>query len=122
MIAQHGLEEPLARDIRRIVVGHRELFEDDAALGFELLGVENGRGHHVGEHLDRHRQVAVAHLRVVAGVLLGGERVVFAADGVERDRDVEGRASGRALEEQVLEEVRGPEGLGQLVAGATATQ
>jgi hypothetical protein len=42
-----------------------------------------------------------------AGVLLGGERVELAADLVERDRDVERRAFRGALEQQVLEEVRG---------------
>ena len=43
---------------------------------------------HVGEMVDRHRQVAVEHARVVARVLLRGERVEVAADGVERLRDV----------------------------------
>ena len=41
MLAEHGLEEALARDIRRIVVGHRELFEDHVALVLELSGVEH---------------------------------------------------------------------------------
>jgi len=43
---------------------------------------------------------------------------VFAADRVERHRDVERRALLRALEEQVLEEVRRAEVAGLLVAGA----
>ncbi len=89
MLPQHGLEEALVRDVRRVVARHRELLEDDAALVVELDGVEERRGEHVGEHLDRHGQVAVLHLGVVAGVLLGGERVVLAADGVEGDGDVE---------------------------------
>ena len=38
MLAEHRLEEPLAHDIGRIVVGHRELFEDDPALGLEIVG------------------------------------------------------------------------------------
>ena len=54
-------------------------------------------------------EVAILHLGVVAGVLLGRHRVVLAADRVEGDRDVERGARGRALEEQVLEEVRGAE-------------
>ena len=50
---------------------------------------------HVGEVVDRHLEVTVEHARVVARVLLGGERVHVAADRVERLRDVEGRARGR---------------------------
>ena len=118
MVAEHRLEEPLADDVGRVVVGHRQLFEDDAALGLELVGVEQRRGEHVGEHLDRHRQILVADLGVVAGVLLGGHRVVLAADRVERDGDVERRARRGALEEQVLEEVRRAVGDRLLVARA----
>ena len=36
MLTEDRLEEPLARDIRRVVVGHRELFEDDAPFALEL--------------------------------------------------------------------------------------
>jgi hypothetical protein len=44
---------------------------------------------------------------VEAGVLLGGERVELATHLVELDGDVEGRSLGGALEQQVLQEVRG---------------
>ncbi len=106
MLPQHGLEEALVGDVSGVVARHREFLQNDAALVLELVGIEKGRREHVGEDLDRHRQVAILHLRVVAGVLLRGERIVLPADGVERDRDVERRAFRRALEEQVLEEVR----------------
>jgi hypothetical protein len=106
------------RDVARVVVRHGELLEDDPALGLELLGVDEAGGDHVGEHVDGHREVAVPHLGVVAGVLLGGDGVVLAADRVERHRDVERRARRGALEEQVLEEVRGAEVAGLLVAGS----
>jgi hypothetical protein len=65
---------------------------------------------------DRHRQIEIAHLGVVAGVLLRRHRVVLAADRVERDGDVERGAGRRALEEQVLEKVRRPVGHGHLIA------
>ena len=93
-------------DVARVVVVHRELFEDDAALGLELVGVEPRGGDHVGDDVDRHRQVGVEHPRVVAGVLLAGGGVGLATDGVERLGDVHRGAPRGALEQQVLEEVR----------------
>ena len=116
MIAENGLEEALVGDVGRVVVGHRKFLENHAALGLELLGVDQRRREHVGQHVDGHRQVTVLHLGVVAGVLLGRHRVVLAADGVERDRDVESGTSGRSLEQQVLEKVRRAVGGRELVA------
>ena len=66
------------------------------------------------------RQVLVEHPGVVAGVLLAGHRVRLAADGVEGDRDVQRRAPRGALEQQVLEEVRGAVVAVRLVAPADA--
>ena len=114
--AHHRLEEPLARDIRRIVVGHRQFFENHAAFVLEVGRIDQRRREHVCEHIDRHQQVTVAHLGVVAGVLLGRHRVVLAADSVEADGDVEGAARRRSLEQQVLEEVRRPVRGGLFVA------
>jgi hypothetical protein len=105
MLAEHRLEETLARDIRWVVVGHGELFEDDAALVLEVAGVDKARREHVGYDVDRHGQIPVLNLGVVAGVFLRRHGVVLAADRVEAHRDVEGRASGRPLEQQVLEKM-----------------
>ncbi len=118
VIPQVGLEEALADDVAGVVVRHGEILEDDPALGLELLGVDEAGGDHVGQHVDGHAEVAILHLGVVAGVLLGGDGVVLAADRVEGHGDVEGRARRRALEEEVLEEVRGSEVARLLVARA----
>jgi hypothetical protein len=118
VVPQDGLEEALARDVARVVVRHGELLEDDAPLGLELVGVDEAGGDHVGEHVDGHAEVAIADLGVVAGVLLGGDGVVLAAHGVEGHGDVERRTGRRALEEEVLEEVRRPQVARLLVAGA----
>ena len=58
------------------------------------------------------------HLRVVAGVLLAGERVEHAADRVDLLGDLRRRPPLGALEEQVLEEVRDARLLARLVARA----
>ncbi len=116
MVAEHGLEEPLARDVGGVIVGRAELLEDHAALVVELVLLEQRGGEHVGDDVDRHRQVAVLDLGVVAGVLLGRQGVVLAADGVEAHRDVE-RAAGRsALEQEVLKKMGRAVGRRHLVA------
>ena len=109
MLTEHGLKKTLARDIRRVVVGHGQLFQDHAAFVLELFRVDQRRGEHVGDDLDGHRQIAVAHLGVIAGVFLRSARVVLAADGVETHGDVQGAARRGAFEQQVLEEVRAAE-------------
>ena len=60
----------------------------------------------IRQDVDRHRQMLVEHLDVVAGVFLRRERVEVAAERVDLLRDVLGRAGRRALEEHVLDEVR----------------
>jgi hypothetical protein len=93
--------------VARIVVVHSDLFEDDAALVLDVLAPEQRRSDHVADHVDGQRQVGVQHPGVVAGVLLGGERVQLTADRVERGRDLQRVPPGGALEQQVLEVMGG---------------
>jgi hypothetical protein len=55
---------------------------------------------HVDQVVDRHLEVPVEHARVVARVLLGGERVDVSADRVEVLGDLQGRALVGSLEQQ----------------------
>jgi hypothetical protein len=59
--------------------------------------------------------MAVGHAHVDDGVLARGGRVQFAAKSVEDLCDLLCRVVLGALEEQVLEEVRGPGPCGRLV-------
>ena len=114
---QHDLGELLVGHVHGVVRVHGELLEDHAALGLELVRVDQGGGEHVREDLHGHRQVLVQHAGVVDGGLLGRAGVGLPAHAVEGGRDVHRGARGRALEEQVLEEVRGAVALGRLVTG-----
>ena len=89
--------------LRRVLV-HRDLLEDDLTLGVEL--VEARREHHVAHHLDRGREVLVRHARVDDRVLARRRRVQLAAEPVEDLGDLLRVVALRALEEQVLDEVR----------------
>ena len=103
---------------RRVVV-HVHLFDDDALLALDLLGVEPRVAEHVDEDVERHVAVLGGALDVVAGVLLAGEGVELAADGVDLSGDLARcRAPLGALEEHVLGEVGDPVRVLGLVAGA----
>ena len=92
-----------------IVLVHRDLLEDHRALGVDLL--ERRPEDHVGDHVERLRQVLVDHPRVDRGGLLAGAGVQLGAHPVEDLVDLERRVLRAALEQQVLEQVREP-GLG----------
>src|SRR5207253_8032257 len=105
-----------------VVVGRvldlRDLLHDHRALALDLLGGETRVREDVGEQGEGERQVVGEELAVVAGVLLAGEGVQDAARGVDLLRDVRRPPPLRALEEQVLEEVRDPCLVRPLVARA----
>ncbi|EGJ74380.1 putative protease [Streptomyces sp. Tu6071] len=119
-VAEHRVREEIVHDVARVVLGHRDLFEDDAALGVDVGGVQGRAREHVADDVDGERQIGVEHPRVVARVLLRRESVHLAADRVERGGDVERRAASRAFEEEVFEVVRRAVERRGLVAGADA--
>ena len=88
-VAEHGVREQVVHAVARVVLGHRDLFEDDAALDVDVLLEDQRAGEHVADDVDGERQVGVEHARVVARVLLRGERVHLAADRVDRGGDVQ---------------------------------
>ena len=117
-VAVQGRGELVEHEIGGVVVAHRDLFEDHAALDVDVLRGHRRMQHHVADDVDGEREITVEDGRVEAGVLLLGERVELAADGVHLDRDVEGAAAPGALEQQVFEEVAGAGQRGRLVARA----
>ena len=108
MAGEERLGEQLVHEVGRLVLVHEDLFEDDLALGLDLVGPEGRRPHDVGEDVEAELEVLVEQAGVEGRVLLGGEGVHVAADRVDRLGDLAGAAGLGALEQQVLEEVRGP--------------
>ena len=107
MVAEHGRQEHICQRILGVVVAHRDLFEYDVAFQFDVVASAAAVEHHIGNQVDGQFEVLVEHVRVVAGVLLGGERIELTAYGVHGLRDVDGGARRCRLEQQVLEEMRG---------------
>ena len=91
--------------VRRVLV-HGDLFEDDLTLGVDVG--QQRRVDHVAHHVERVLEVAVGDTHVDDRVLARRGRVQLAPEGVEDLRDLLRRVVLCALEEQVLEEVRGP--------------
>ena len=93
-------------EVGRRVLDHRDLLEHDLALGVELG--EPRLEDHLGHHVERGLQPVVGDAAVDDGVLARGRRVQLAAQRVEDLGDLAGRVRRRALEQQVLDEVRDP--------------
>ncbi len=102
------LHELLVGNVGGIIAVHGDFFQDDVPFLLQLLRVNHGGGDHVRNDVDRHGQVGVQNPGVIAGVLLRRRRVGLSADLVKGRRDIERAPTLRSLEEQVLEEVRGP--------------
>ena len=102
--------------VRRVEAG-RQLVEDDVPLHLDVIAVERGVHDDIGQEVDGHRQLAGGDPGVEGRGLPPGEGVHVAADPVDGLGDLQSRPVGRALEEEMLQEVRRPgEGVG-FVAG-----
>ena len=105
--------------IVRRVLHHLDLFEHHLLLALDVTGVERRVEDQVGEHVDGAWEMLVDHFDVVAGALLGGERIELPAERVDLLGDLLGRPGRRALEQHVLDEMRNARVGGALVAGST---
>jgi hypothetical protein len=74
-----------------VVLVHVDLFENDMAFAVDLVSAEGGTLQHLGQDLDPHREIGVAHASPEPGVFLRGEGVVPGTDGIEGLADVPSR-------------------------------
>ena len=102
--AEDGLGRDVVDEVVRRVLDHRDLLEHDLALRVDV--VEGRAVEHVGHDVERGLQALVRHARVDDRRLPRGGGVQLAAELVEELRDLLRRVARRALEEQVLDEVR----------------
>ena len=91
-----GVGELLVDDVARVVVVHRELFEDHAALGLDVSSVSRRAEVTMSAMTSTAiGRSVVEHPGVVAGVLLAGGGVGLTTDGVERPRRCPSRCGAR---------------------------
>ena len=103
-------------EVGGIVVAHRDLFEYDAALHIDVMRRHGRVQHDIDDDIDGKRQIPIEYRRVVAGVLLLGECVQLATNGIHRGRDLQSGARRRALEQEMLEKVARARDRGRLMA------
>ena len=118
MRAEHRLGRDVVDEVVRRVLDHRDLLEDDLALGVDVD--ERRPEDHVGHDVERALEPVVGDARVDDGRLARGRGVQLAAELVEDLGDLLRRVARRALEEQVLDEVRDARARVGLVARARA--
>ena len=104
MAAEDGLGEEVVDEILGRVLHHRDLLEHDLALGVDVG--ERRCEDHVRHHVEGTLEMAVGDARVHDRRLARRGCVQLAAHLVEDLGDLLGRVRARALEEQVLDEVR----------------
>ena len=96
-----------SREARRAgrVLGPLDLLHHHLALPGQLGGVEGGKAHRVGQHVQALPGELGGHHRVVDGVVEGGPGVDLAAVGLDVAGDLPRAPAGGPLEEHVLVEV-----------------
>ena len=90
-----ALREQIVHEIVGRVVAHPDLFEDDLALGLDVVGAERGAPQHVGEDVERELELRVGDPHVEHRLLVRRERVHLAADRLDRLRDLARAAVAR---------------------------
>ncbi len=109
MVRKDRVAEHVEDLLLGIVLVHRDLLEDDRALRLDLR--ERRPEDHVGDHVERLREMLVDHPRIYGRGLLAGAGVQLRTHPVEDLIDLERRVLRAAFEQQVLEQMREP-GLG----------
>src|SRR5208337_2104248 len=112
--------EDVVEQVLGIVQVHLDLFQNNLALLVDVVGIELGPQDQVGENVEGDGQVLVEHFGVEANLLLGGESVEHAADGIHFAGDIFGGAAVGALEDHVLQEMSQSVFGGDFAAGAVA--
>ncbi len=106
VLRPHRLGEQLLRVLRGMIAIHHDLLADDLALALDLRRREDRLEIHVAEHVAQLGQVRRGGLGVIAGVVLGGERVEVSAEPFHGFGDPLRAAPLRPFEKQMLEKVR----------------
>ena len=118
VVAEHGLVDEVLGERRRLVLGARDLLDDDAALAVELVGVDLGPRDEIGEQIGGVEAALGPRGDVEGDEVVAGVGVEHGADALGRLVDVAvGRVLLSALEHEMLQKMGHPVLLGALGAG-----
>src|ERR1043166_6356181 len=73
MVFPEILGKDFVDEVIRIVLIHFDFFENNSALTFDILGLEDGTKHQVTQYVQRYRKMFIKDLDVKANALLGSE-------------------------------------------------
>ena len=105
MVGPDLRREEVVDDVVGRVLDHLDLLQHDRLLALQLLGIEQGSKKNIGQEVNSEWKVFIQDLDVEAGVFFGREGVHLTAHRVHLAGDGLGRPGGRALEDQVLDQV-----------------
>ena len=91
--------------MRGLIAIHENLLADHLALALDFGSGKNRVEIHVAEHVAQPIEMLHPRLCVIAGVVLGGERIQITADSLDSRRDLARIPALRPLEEEVFEEM-----------------
>src|SRR3954453_11646543 len=120
VLAVHGGGQHVVHAVLWLVLVHRDLLEHHPALGVDLVDGQRRIDQHLGQESKRLVGVLVEEPRVQVRRFLAGRGVRGGPHAVEELGDLDRRMALRALEQQVLEEVRHARLGGRLVTRARA--
>ena len=108
MVRPDQLLEEVLDVVLRLVLVHAKLFENHHPFAFDVCRIEPGVGDDIGEDVEAQRHVLGRNPRPVGGQLFVRRRIDETAYALDRVRDLLWRRTPPgALEEEVLDEVRG---------------
>ena len=107
MTVKDDLGQYVVDEIGGRILHHGDLFQHDFALAVEVC--ESGREQHVGHDVERKPKLVVQETAVDHDVFTRRACVELPAKGVENLGDLLRRVLRRALEQEMLYEVAGPD-------------
>ena len=120
MIGPETTSKDVVEKILGIVEIHLDLFENDLALLFDVVGIEFRTENKIGKDIEGDGEVLVEYFSVETNLFFRGEGIEHAADGIHFAGNVFGGAAFGAFKHHVLKEVGETVFGGDFAAGAVA--
>jgi hypothetical protein len=120
MLGPEASGEKFVEEIFGIVLIHFDFLEDDLAFLGDVFGIKFWAEDEIGENVEGDGEMLIEDLGVEADLLLGGESVQHAADGVHFTGDSFSGAALGTFENHVLDEMGEAVFLGNFAAGTIA--